>query len=109
MNFDALLEEKFDKMIAIESLKHSLNIETTLNNLIASLKPNGILVIADDFLIKNSGEPVVESNESNVDLLARLHARVFCEAGSALARPNGSTHGPSAQPCHTSVVIGGGV
>lgn len=53
-SYDESFAEKFDKIIAIESLKHSLNLRHTLKNLLRSLKSGGQLIIVDDFLINES-------------------------------------------------------
>lgn len=46
--------EKFDIIIAIESLKHSENISLTINKLMCLSHQNTIFIIADDFLITPS-------------------------------------------------------
>jgi len=53
-SFDDALDIKYDRIIAIESLKHSSNLDHTLQNLTRSLKESGILSIADDFVINTS-------------------------------------------------------
>lgn len=53
-SFDDVLEIAYDRIIAIESLKHSNNLDHTLQNLTRSLKETGILAIADDFVVNNS-------------------------------------------------------
>lgn len=50
MDFNASLGEVYDKIIAIESLKHSQNTSKTLDNLMSSLNKKGVLIIADDFI-----------------------------------------------------------
>jgi len=50
-SFDILKPNSFDFIMAIESVKHTLDIDKTLASLKKALKPNGILVIVDDFLV----------------------------------------------------------
>lgn len=50
-SFDDLAEEQYDFIMAIESVKHTLNWNKTIESLRKSLKPNGILIIVDDFLV----------------------------------------------------------
>ncbi len=49
-SFNQPLAAKFDLIIAIESLKHSVDLKQTLKTLTQSLKPEGQLVIVEDFL-----------------------------------------------------------
>lgn len=49
-NFDEPLDQRFDLIIGIESLKHSPDLEKTIVNLWSGLKPGGFLVISDDFI-----------------------------------------------------------
>jgi cyclopropane fatty-acyl-phospholipid synthase-like methyltransferase len=51
--FDDTQPNRYDLIICIESLKHTLNIEQSFNQLLAGLKPNGILCIVDDFFDEN--------------------------------------------------------
>jgi cyclopropane fatty-acyl-phospholipid synthase-like methyltransferase len=53
-SYDENLNDLFDRIIAIESLKHSNNIEISLRNLADHLSKNGILIVADDFLKASS-------------------------------------------------------
>lgn len=53
-SFEKPLESKFDKIIAIESIKHSNSIGKVINYLIEATNDGGIIVIADDFLLENS-------------------------------------------------------
>ena len=46
--------ELYSKILCIESLKHTDNIEQTINNLLYNLSPGGIMVIIDDFIIQDS-------------------------------------------------------
>lgn len=48
-NFDNHISNKFDLIIAVESVKHSLNLDNALHNLSNALNPNGKLVIVEDF------------------------------------------------------------
>ena len=47
-SYDEPFNQLFDQIIAIESLKHSKNLQISLNNLIASLKYGGQLIIVED-------------------------------------------------------------
>ncbi|MFN4027302.1 MAG: class I SAM-dependent methyltransferase [Flavobacterium sp.] len=51
-SFDDTQPNRYDIIICIESLKHTLNFEQSFNQLLAGLKPNGILCIVDDFFDK---------------------------------------------------------
>lgn len=51
-SFDSPILNTYDKILAIESLKHSDYLVHTLRNLSEALAINGQLVIADDFVIK---------------------------------------------------------
>jgi len=48
-SFDDVKESNYDIVIAVESLKHSLNLSKTLRALKKSLKPNGYIIIVEDF------------------------------------------------------------
>jgi 2-polyprenyl-3-methyl-5-hydroxy-6-metoxy-1,4-benzoquinol methylase len=48
-SFDQPFDQKFDTIIAIESLKHAPNLKRALNNLAAALTENGCLIIVEDF------------------------------------------------------------
>jgi len=48
-SFDETIENKYDKIIAVESLKHSLDLGRTLKILKNGLKKNGELYIIEDF------------------------------------------------------------
>jgi len=54
-SFNESLNEQFDLIIAIESTKHSIDLKETLATLSKSLKPEGQLLILEDFLTK---EPI---------------------------------------------------
>jgi 2-polyprenyl-3-methyl-5-hydroxy-6-metoxy-1,4-benzoquinol methylase len=47
--FDQVEHSKYDLIICVESLKHSLNMEQSLTCLLNGLKPHGQLGIVDDF------------------------------------------------------------
>jgi len=53
---DPILHQKFDVIIAIESLKHSYDLSKTVKNLLSASHDNTIFIIADDFIIRNSGK-----------------------------------------------------
>jgi len=49
-SFDSLPEKTYDCIVAIESLKHSPNIEGTMQGLVRSLRKDGKLIIIEDVL-----------------------------------------------------------
>jgi len=51
LSFDDLPEVQYDFIMAIESVKHTLNWNKTIESLQKSLKPKGTLIIVDDFLV----------------------------------------------------------
>ncbi len=53
-SFDELKPEKFDAIIAIESLKHSVQLSKSLDSIIKSLKTGGDLYIIEDVVVKPS-------------------------------------------------------
>ncbi len=53
-SYDDPLGLRYDKIFAIESLKHSKSISYSLENLFKGLERNGTIVIADDFKLKDS-------------------------------------------------------
>ncbi len=55
-SFDESLSEKYELIIAVESLKHTMNLETSLKNLQNSLAPKGKIIIVEDYFTgKNEG------------------------------------------------------
>lgn len=62
ISFDTPTSKKYDFVLAIESLKHSSNLESTLSNLNKSLEPGGLMIVADDFVTKSSAK--VEKQKS---------------------------------------------
>ncbi len=52
-SFDLPFDQKFDTIIAIESLKHAPDLPKALQNIATSLNENGCLIIVEDFGIKN--------------------------------------------------------
>lgn len=48
-SFDSLTGETYNKIIAVESIKHSLNLSFTLGVLVKALKPGGTLYLVEDF------------------------------------------------------------
>jgi len=52
-SFDDLGVEKYDKIIAVESVKHSFDLDRTLTSLKEALAPKGQLIIVEDFYQKN--------------------------------------------------------
>jgi len=53
-NFDNDLSENYNKIICIESLKHSQNLMSTIENFIMNLSNGGTLIIADDFFVEQN-------------------------------------------------------
>jgi len=51
---DPIVHEKFDVIIAIESLKHSSDLEITLKNLLKVAHKDTLFIVADDFIISPS-------------------------------------------------------
>lgn len=54
MSYDEQLPGSYDKIFCIESLKHSVNLKSTIHGLLDSLLKNGTLIIADDFLLEDT-------------------------------------------------------
>lgn len=52
-DFDNPLDGVYDKIIAIESLKHSKSLHKTIGNFSSCLSSGGEIIVADDFLINN--------------------------------------------------------
>lgn len=50
-SFEDPFPGKFDKILAIESTKHVANIESVLSKLADGLQEDGVLIIADDFVL----------------------------------------------------------
>lgn len=48
-SFDELPTDSADLIIAVESIKHSQDIRLSIENMLAALRPNGKLIIVDDF------------------------------------------------------------
>lgn len=48
-SFEEPQSRRYSKILMIESLKHTADLETTLDNVLAALLPGGQLIIADDF------------------------------------------------------------
>ena len=55
-SFDEISPNKFDMIIAVESLKHAIDLNKSINILKSALKPNGYLIVIDDFLKSNHSE-----------------------------------------------------
>jgi SAM-dependent methyltransferase len=53
---DPIPNQKFDVIVAIESLKHSHHLSKTVKNLLSASHDHTIFIIADDFIIKNRSE-----------------------------------------------------
>lgn len=61
--------EKFDIIIAIESLKHSSNLSKTLKNLLKVSHQDTVFIIADDFIIHPSNESKLQMDLWNAPSL----------------------------------------
>jgi len=59
-SFDDLEANSYDFIMAIESVKHTLDIDKTLSSLQNALKPNGTLIIVDDFLINENNSTLIK-------------------------------------------------
>ncbi len=55
-SYDTLTPNSYDLIFAVESIKHTTNLATTLHSLKTALKPKGLLIIIDDFLIDDESE-----------------------------------------------------
>lgn len=51
-SFEYSLNEKYDKVLAIESIKHVSDVELVISNLTDGLQEDGALIIADDFVLE---------------------------------------------------------
>jgi 2-polyprenyl-3-methyl-5-hydroxy-6-metoxy-1,4-benzoquinol methylase len=51
--FDETENSKYDIIVCVESLKHTLNFDTSIKILLEGLKPSGKLIIVDDFFDNN--------------------------------------------------------
>ena len=58
-SFDTLEPNSYDFIMAIESVKHTLDIDKTINSLKNALRPNGTLIIIDDFLVDKSQSALI--------------------------------------------------
>lgn len=70
-SFDDMSEGNFDYIIAVESLKHSLDLGASLKSLENCLNPNGTIIIVEDFYqqqkVTNAGQTLMK-DWSLVDL-----------------------------------------
>lgn len=71
-SYDDLPNESFDFIVAIESVKHTLNIDVTIKSLKNALKPGGTLLIVDDFLINSKETPTIRKYASDWELKVLL-------------------------------------
>jgi cyclopropane fatty-acyl-phospholipid synthase-like methyltransferase len=60
-SFEEAFAGKFNKVLAIESIKHVNDVESVLSNLAGSLDGQGTLIIADDFVLED-GEGLLEQH-----------------------------------------------
>lgn len=58
-SYDNLEPNSFDFILAIESVKHTLDISNTINSLKSALRPNGTLIIIDDFLTDDRHQSLI--------------------------------------------------
>ena len=56
-SFDTLKADKFDKIIAVESIKHAVNLSQTLSGFVDALHIGGSLYIVEDFYAKQDLVP----------------------------------------------------
>jgi len=68
-SYDNLESDNYDFIIAIESVKHTLHLETTLNAFKKALKINGKLIIIDDFLISHKSCKIIKSYANDWELV----------------------------------------
>jgi len=59
-SFENIKPNSFDFIMAVESIKHTLDVNKTIDSLKNALRPNGILLIVDDFLVKESSKTLTE-------------------------------------------------
>jgi len=76
-SFDDLEPNSFDFIIASESIKHTLDIDKTLNSLKSSLTQNGILVIIDDILISENQSALINKYSKDWELKVLLKQNDF--------------------------------
>lgn len=76
-SYDDLDSNSFDFIMAIESVKHTLDLDQTINSLKNALKPNGVLVIVDDFLISENQNTVLKTYAKDWKLKVLLKANDF--------------------------------
>lgn len=79
MSFDDVLASEYSMIIAIESVKHSLNISETIRILVESLKPMGQLIIVDDFYVNNMDDVLQEGDNSQFRSDWQLNDILSCE------------------------------
>ena len=71
-SFDSLGQERFDAIIAIESLKHSPKLSKSLESIIKSLKSGGELYIIEDILVESKNS-LAEKKLMNDWVLSKLY------------------------------------
>lgn len=57
-SFEVPISAKYDKILAVESIKHSQDVTAVLANLSKALVQEGVLIIADDFIVGESDSRV---------------------------------------------------
>ncbi len=62
-SFENPLTEKYDKILAIESIKHVADIEAIVSNLTNGLEEDGLLIIADDFVLEKGSDLLSKHEE----------------------------------------------
>lgn len=83
-SFDNLGQDRFDAIIAIESLKHSPQLSKSLESIIKSLKPGGDLYIIEDILVKPS-DSLAEKKLKSDWVLSKLYTeREYTESSDEM-------------------------
>lgn len=97
-SFENPIAGKFDKALAIESLKHVRDLETVLDNLSRSLEAKGTLIIADDFVLEDAN-PLLKKHQElwQVPGFDKLDRTVRCleQKGHSVKQIELTKHVPS--------------
>jgi SAM-dependent methyltransferase len=78
-SFDTVEKDKYHKIIAIESIKHSLNLSKTLLTLKDALLPGGTLYIVEDFYEKLSLVPDAQYYQNDWSLVDVFRLKDYYE------------------------------
>jgi SAM-dependent methyltransferase len=76
-SYDHPLDKEYSKMLAIESLKHSENLNHTVKILSKAVASGGHLVIADDFILKDT--PLLDQHKLLWNVSSMCHANDLIE------------------------------